>query len=181
MDLEAISPFHDRPEELALYSPLAGTTMLELGNKKNGGRTYKAFFEAMGYHHVSVDWNGQDGALKRDLRLPLGLGTFDMVTNIGTSEHVSDQLGVWRNIVEACHERSVLICTTPYPGDWTWHGDWYPQSEFYSQLAERNGFEIVRFYVAFDEPRRMWFVRMIRTEVKHFEPPDFRLMYRNHR
>ena len=78
--------------------------MLELGNKRNTPRhIYKAFFEARGFRHVSVDINGSDGALRKDLTEPLGLGTFDMVSNIGTTEHVSEgdyagQVACWRNI-----------------------------------------------------------------------------------
>src|ERR1041384_5416258 len=87
-----------------LFLPLDGvTSMLELGNKVTGaGLVYKSVFEAMGIRHVSVDWNGKDGALPLDLRQPLNLGRFDMVTNFGTSEHVEDnQKAVWRNIIEA--------------------------------------------------------------------------------
>lgn len=176
-----LGPFHNRPAEWELYQPLVGTSMLELGNKKNGSLTYKRYFESLGYRHVSVDWNGLDGALKLDLRKPINLGTFDMVTNIGTSEHVDDQEGVWRNICEAMHVGSVLLSTTPYPGDWTWHGEHYPTEDFYHALAEKNGLEIERMYVSGEPPRRMWFARMVRREVVPFAMPDVRLIYRNRR
>ena len=86
---------------------------------------------------------------------------------------------MWRNIVEACHLGTVLICTTPMPGDWNWHGDWYPRAEFYRDLAMLNGFGIERLYEAGTEPRRMWFCRMSRLEVTEFEMPKGH-MYRNH-
>ena len=173
-------PFHDRPAEWDLYLPLVGDSMLELGNKRNGEFTYKAHFEALGYRHVSVDWNGKDGALSRDLRKPLDLGTFSVVSNIGTSEHVENQYGVWANLVNACHVGSVLICTTPKPGDWTWHGDHYPQDGFYRDLARLNGFEIERLYEFGVEPRRMWFCRMLRVALTNFRMPVGN-MYRNFR
>lgn len=154
--------------------------MLELGNKKNGEYTYKAFFESLGYYHVSVDWNGKDGALKMDLREPLNLGTFDMVTNIGTSEHVGDQRGVWSNLLNACGVESVLVCTTPMPGDWKWHGEHYPERDFYVQLASLNGFHIERLYESGESPRRMWFCRMVRKRVTEFAMP-VGAMYRNQR
>lgn len=166
-----MNPFHNRPAEWDLYSPLIGQTMLELGNKKNVDRTYKRHFESVGLKHTSVDWNAQDGALKLDLRKPLALGTFDMVTNIGTSEHVSDQAGVWRNICEAMHIGSVLVSTTPLPGDWCWHGSHYPEECFYRALAALNGLEIERLYVSGDAPRRMWFARMRRIEAAPFQMP----------
>jgi len=145
--------------------------MLELGNKKNGTHTYKKFFTSLGYSHISVDWNGEDGALKLDLRKPLDLGTFDMVSNIGTSEHVNGQKEVWENMVNACHTGSVLVSTTPMFGDWTWHGEWYPSREFYVELAEKNGFIVERLYLHGEAPRRMWFARLRRVASYEFDMP----------
>jgi hypothetical protein len=173
--------FHNRPAEWELYQPLAGVrSMLELGNKKNAPYTYKQFFEARGIRHVSVDWNGQDGALRMDLQRPLNLGTFDMVTNIGTSEHVDDQVGVWRNIIEAMDLDSILVSTTPLPGDWSWHGDHYPTERFYVDLAELNALEVQRMYVSGEHPRRMIFFRARRVERVPFGMPKNN-MYRNYR
>lgn len=151
--------------------------MLELGNKRNVSLTYKRFFESQGYRHVSVDWNGQDGALKRDLRQPLNLGTFDMVTNIGTTEHVEGQAGVWRNICEAMHVGSVLLTGTPYPGDWWWHGIWYPTEAFIEELAELNGLGVERLYVAGDEPRRGLMARLMRLRDEPFQMPTVPLYH----
>ena len=164
-------PFRNRPKLRELYEPLVGSSMLELGGKQDAGRVYKPYFEALGFRHVSVDWNGQDGALKRDLREPLGLGTFDMVSNIGTTEHVDRQEPVWRNICEAMHVGSVLVSTTPIKGDWWWHGDWYPSDEFYRDLAVLNGLQVDRLYLAGVAPRRMWFARMTRIEPMSFRMP----------
>lgn len=166
------NPFHNRPAEWELYQPLVGDSMLELGNKKNGEHIYKKCFEGLGFRHVSIDINGQNGALNMDLRQPLNLGTFDMVANIGTTEHVSDQAGVWRNICEAMHIGSVLVSTTPLPGDWSWHGEWYPTAEFYSDLARLNGMEMERLYVSGEAPRQMNFARMRRVKECPFEMPE---------
>lgn len=171
MDDAGLNPFHNRPAEWALYSPLVGTSMLELGDKRNGNDVYKTFFEQHGFRHVSVDLNGKNGALVLDLRKPLDLGTFDMVTNIGTSEHVSDQRPCWQNIVEACAVGSVFVSTTPAPGDWQWHGDYYPTDKFYEELADMNGFSLDRLYPSGAEPRRMWFCRMTRRELTVFSMP----------
>jgi hypothetical protein len=175
----ALNPFHNRPAEFELYLPLHGSTMLELGNKRNGPAIYKAYFQSLGFEHTSVDWNGEDGALKLDLQKPLGLGTFDMVSNIGTTEHVSDQEPVWRNILEAMHVGSTLVSTTPKKGNWQWHGEWYPTQEFYRQLAALNGLEIERLYVSGTPPREMWFCRARRVEDRLFVMPDQKLIYRN--
>jgi hypothetical protein len=175
-----LGPFHNRPAEWELYQPLIGDSMLELGNKKNGAHIYKAFFESMGLRHVSVDINGEDGALRKDLTQPLKLGTFDIVTNIGTTEHVAEQAPCWRNVLEAMHVGSLLISTTPMPGDWSWHGDWYPDEEWYRELCDSNGLVIERLYLSGEAPRRMWFLRAVRVEQMPFAMPA-RPIYHNQR
>lgn len=141
--------------------------MLELGNKRKGDMVYKKVFEKAGFRHVSVDINGRDGALKMDLRQPLNLGTFDMVTNFGTSEHVSEdsiegQVGCWQNILGAMHVGSVLVSITPKKGASRWlrHGRWYPQEKFFERMAELNGLEVERLYV--DE--HLVYCRAVRKE-----------------
>lgn len=168
-----MSPFHNRPAEWELYSPLPEPgSMLELGNKKNGDLTYKAYFESLGWDHTSVDWNGEDGALKRDLRLPLLLGTFDVVTNIGTSEHVDRQAGVWGNICNAMRVGSLLLSTTPLPPhDWHWHGIHHVDEQWLRDLCDLNGLEIERLYVTGEKPRRMLFLRAMRREAVPFAMP----------
>ena len=180
MELD-LGPFNNRPEEWKLYCPLVGNTMLELGNKRNGLYTYKNFFQRLGYQHISVDWNGEDGAMKLDLRQPLQLGVFDMVSNIGTTEHISEQEPVWRNILEAMHVGSVLVSTTPAPGHWPRHGSFYPMAKFFLQLASRNGLVLERLY-KYEEigpQHHMWYARLRRETAMQFTMPDNETIYRN--
>lgn len=167
--------------EYGLLAPLPFpiNTMLELGNKANEHGTYKAYFQALGIEHTSVDINGQDGALPLDLRRPLGLGQFDAVTNFGTSEHVSEQAPCWRNIVEACKVGGVIASTTPLPGDWLKHGRWYPYCDFYTHLAGLNGFRIDRLFIACEMPKRLVCARLTRVEVRSFEMPRADLLFDN--
>jgi hypothetical protein len=161
---------------LHFIEPLVGVrTMLELGNKRGTEHEpYKAHFEKMGIAHTSIDWNGQDGAIAADLRNPLNLvleeavgrSVFDMVTNIGTSEHVSDQAGCWQNIIAAAGKWIVSI--TPHPGDWPGHGLFYPTRKFYEQLAQRNQLSIEQLEV-FDQPGRRFIGARLKVEKKrHF-------------
>ena len=174
--------FATRTWEWSILDPLVGSSMLELGNKVKAGFVFKKFFEGRGFHHVSVDTNGLDGALPLDLRKPLNLGTFDMVTNFGTSEHVSEdayegQVQCWRNIVEAMHVGSVLVCVTPMPGTNPRHGVWYPHKEFYRNLAGLNGLEVERLYDSVAQPNgapkdhQCNFARLVRREVVPFQMP----------
>lgn len=182
-----------RSWEWELYAPLVGSTMLELGNKKKTAGdvvfTYKSVFKSLGFTHTSVDINGLDGALQKDLTKSLGLGTFDMVSNIGTSEHVSEndiegQAECWRNILGAMHVGSVLVSITPQQGSWLNHGTWYPQKEFFSQLARLNGLELERVYTSDErkpgcDPRhRLIFARLSKLREVEFKMPK-KGMYKN--
>lgn len=180
-----MDPFHNRQDEWAYYLPLHGDSMLELGNKKNGDLTYKAFFEDLGFFHVSIDWNGQDGALKRDLRLPLwdDLGQFDMVTNIGTTEHVDGQKEVWENIHYLTKTGGVYVGQCPYHdgNSWWWHGEWYPTEQWYESFAELNGWEIERMGTDRPEPNKNLYVRMRKVQDLPFTCPDLSLIKFNKR
>lgn len=171
-------PFHNRPAEWELYQPLVGGSMLELGGKINAPHTYKAFFQGLGFRHISIDWNGEHGALQLDLRQPLNLGTFDMVTNIGTTEHVDGQAAVWRNVLEAMRVGSVLLSTTPLPpDDWKWHGVWHVDEAWLRDLCVGNALEVERLYVSGEAPRRMLFLRAVRRDLVPFSMPARPIRY----
>lgn len=167
------------PDEWALYEPLVGNTMIELGNKRNPDGVYKPFFESIGFRHVSIDWNGEDGALRLDLRQPIDLDPADMVTNIGTTEHVSDQAGVWANVHRFCRVDGVILSMCPRPGDWWWHGEWYPWPAFYQQFADLNGYEIERLDVGREFPNRNIRARLRKVEDREFTMPGRETLYRN--
>jgi hypothetical protein len=184
-----LDPFHIRPDLGKLFLPLVGNSILELGDKIGGGRVYKTYFESLGFRHVSVDINGLHGALPLDLTKPLNLGTFDMVSNIGTSEHVSEkhfagQIECWRNMLAAMHIGSVLVCDTPAPGGWIDHGAWYPTEKFYRELAAQNGMTIelcaTRLWRAEEIlGRKVTSARMVKVEDVPFSMPKG-LMYHNY-
>jgi SAM-dependent methyltransferase len=177
-----------RPEEWALIEPcLSGVrTMLELGNKVNPqvGVSYKDWFTRhCNIEHVSVDVNGLNGALALDLRQPLTPlegRVFDMVTNIGTSEHVeSDQHCVWKNMCDHLAVGGHLVSITPLAGDWHWHGLWYPTEEFYDAFAYRNDMAVVELGEYGAPPRRCQFLVARKLQERAFVYPGDDLLYRN--
>ena len=178
-----ISPFHNRPDEWALYQPLIGKRMLELGGKINAPFTYKAYFEALGFEHISIDWNGEHGALKRDLRNPLWpeFGSFSIVSNMGTTEHVNNQRGVWENIHHLTKPGGVYVGQTPYHDgkSWYWHGDWYPTEPFFESFCALNNWELERMYIDRDIPNQNLYVRMVKQEESAFVMPELSLIKRN--
>jgi len=110
--------------EWRLLAPIIGEvrTMIELGNKKNKNGIFKKYFESIGIKHLSIDWNGKDGALKLDLNTRLWDVLFpaDVVTNFGTSEHVEDQDSVFENIHHL--SKKWMVHAVPFEGNWEGHG-----------------------------------------------------------
>ena len=130
--------------------------VVELGNKKNTTGVYRDWYERRGLEYVSIDWNGEDGALPLDMRLPISCddigGVGDIVTNFGFSEHVAEQEACWRNIHGFVGKR--LCCVTPEPGFWRSHGIpsgfpgiWYPSSDWYRDFADLNGYVMEDIWV----------------------------------
>jgi SAM-dependent methyltransferase len=163
------------------FYPIVGSRMLELGNKKTGNVSYKSYLTAQGIDHVSVDWNGEDGAIPLDMRVPLpDWEPFDMITNFGCTEHVSVQEPIWESIHRLCKPGGVIICMCPAPGDWWWHGNWYPTTEFYEQYAGRNGYTIEHMAIGREHPTRNIDVRMVKgDDVLPFTMPDESTMFYN--
>lgn len=162
------------------FYPLVGNRMLELGNKKTGNVSYKSYFESIGIDHTSIDWNGLDGALKLDLRKRIEMEPFDMVTNLGTTEHVSEQYPVWENIHRLCKVGGVIVSMCPLPGDWWWHGNWYPTKDFYEEFAKLNHYRIDHLAIGREHPTRNIDVRMTKLKDGDFiMPPEDTLFY-NH-
>lgn len=168
-------------DERKVIWPLHGETMLELGNKKNPDGVYKTYFESIGIKHTSVDWNGMDGAIVKDLTKPINLGQFDMVTNIGTTEHVSEQRPVWRNIHVSLKPGGILASVTPYKGYWWWHGEYYPTEAFFKSFAELNDYTIELMYkqVLQENTHANLYVRMKKNSEMPFIMPDGGLIYKN--
>lgn len=180
-----MNPFHNRPDEWRLYDPLVGDSMLELGDKINGEFTYKAYFESLGFRHVSIDWNGKHGALNLDLRRPQWerLGQFDILSNMGTTEHVDDQRAVWENIHHLVKVGGVYVGQTPYHDgqSWWWHGDWYPTEAWFEKFAFLNGWEIERLYRDRKPPNENLYCRMRKFRDDPFVMPPPELIKKNNR
>lgn len=132
--------------------------ILEFGNKKNATGTYKKYYESRcaPIVYVSIDWNGKDGALQIDVNFPVAPGLhhdgwtkpFDIVTNFGFSEHVTDQKAFWKNHHDLCRPGGIMSGVTPAPEErhWPRHGILQPTLEFYRVLAEANGYTPLRLW-----------------------------------
>jgi len=86
--------FEEQTSEWAGYNKCVPINYSDFGFN-NTSHIIKYFFEHLGIIHTSIDYNGLDGALKCDLRDDLYeilKSKFDIITNLGTTEHVGEDL-----------------------------------------------------------------------------------------
>lgn len=93
--------------------------------------------------YESIDGNGQ-GTILHDLNLPLrGIGTFDLVTDWGTGEHVFNQLQVWQTMHSLTKVGGFMGVIRPeqgYPG----HCFYRTDECVFRDVAAANGYRIVK-------------------------------------
>lgn len=132
-----------------------GDSILELGNQTiyfgdDYGKPAKPMFEKMGFKHLSIDMNGEDGAKKSDLSVQSDFtggftrNKFDIVTDFGTSEHIEESFyNCWWNKHTNCKTGGYIISENPKTGNWKGHGHHYLTEDFYRKLADIQGYEIM--------------------------------------
>lgn len=119
-----------------------GTECLQ---KKAKTKVVHTFFENLGADVVSIDLNGKDKALPLDLQKPLpkSIGTFDIIINGGTSEHVKEHDMCFQNIHDICRSGGIMFHSVPHVGSWLDHCLHYYDEPFFRKLAEKYHYSVV--------------------------------------
>lgn len=138
---------------LIKYCPSNGS-ILELGNQimdleNVQGISAKKYYSDKGYQHTSIDINGKDGALKLDLSKPIkeNLGTFDLVMDAGTTEHVSDLYECLANVFKFAG--NIIIHKNPRTGSFNdgYHeGAHHFTIHFWREYANLTNLEILELF-----------------------------------
>ena len=106
----------------------------------------KSYFDYHGGLHCSLDWHGNNGALKMDFNKQIHGGfneRYDLLTNFGFTEHVSDQYAAWKNINDLIKVGGLIISELPAQTNFPGHNDFpYYTLEFFQRLALKCGYEI---------------------------------------
>jgi hypothetical protein len=135
--------------------------MLELGNQfvnhhKRPEKTGKEYFTNNGFEHISVDTNGLDGAIKKDLRnlseFREYVDFFDVVTNCGTTEHVepfASQYTVFRIIHDSLKVGGIAFHILPDSDEvetnrWGPHCRFWYNECFFKNLCVLNNYELLK-------------------------------------
>lgn len=160
---------------------LTSVRMFEFGNQHgmfdalNNG-VAKTYYTALGVDHVSVDLNGHDGALKRDMTADLSdLGLFDVVTDFGSTEHIEPLAGhykAFKNFNLLCKVGGFIIHNLP-PAytEWVTHSPAQYTPDFFFKLGKLNGYEIM-FYNSSDDIKLIGIVYK-KTREGFIEEKDF--------
>lgn len=137
---------------LILKYAFEGCSILELGNQIMNLENVqdisaKNYYSDLGYDHTSVDQNGKDGVVTVDLSKPIEwLGAFDLITDMGTTEHVSDVYECLANVLHHCKDGTVIIHKNPKTGNFPMHGFHFFTLEFWKAYAQLCKLEIEELY-----------------------------------
>jgi hypothetical protein len=172
-------------EEKVLSKQLLAWTKLricELGNQYNHMQNCPAkevYLKRQVIEHISIDLNGQDGAIALDLDNPLPvefIDRFNFITNYGTSEHVNNQHQLFKNIHDACCLGGLMIHALIPPEHWRGHGRYYYPSEFVGLLASLCKYETILHEEVSpypDLPRNLLLVAYKKTQLDFITPKTF--------
>ncbi|MDD5394682.1 MAG: methyltransferase domain-containing protein [Thiothrix sp.] len=104
--------------------------------------------------YTCIDATAEHGALAYDLNTNLHgtygfTDTFDLVTDLGTFEHVFDIASAFRNAHEACKPDGLMIHALPSNCNAN-HGYYAIQPRMIADVAAANGYEIIDFVFTVD-------------------------------
>jgi len=133
---------------LEKFGCLEGLSEKELSKVCNGPSRH--FFEAVGMKYSCIDTSGEDGTLFFDLNFdsvePPHAGAYDLLTNIGTAEHVFNQYNACKAAHDFVREGGYFLHFMPFLG-YVDHGYFSFQPCFYKEMAAANDYEILGMWL----------------------------------
>jgi hypothetical protein len=104
------------------------------------------FYRSLGFDYSCIDIDGTPGSIPLDLNcdpVPSHLvGQFHLVTNYGTTEHVTNQLNAFKVIHDLAAPGAVMLHELPGAGQIN-HGFFAYHPKFFERLAQENGYSIL--------------------------------------
>jgi hypothetical protein len=138
------------PEDFNLMQLLeAYNTRLYRAQEAASGRD---LFNILGCTYECIDLEDRYSALPIDLNhaklLPGQHILFNVVTNLGTSEHIFNQANCFQIIHDLCAVQGIMIHVVPHAGEeQKSHGMFCYSDGFFNDLALANKYEVIRHYV----------------------------------
>jgi hypothetical protein len=104
----------------------------------------RPFWESLGFDYAAIDVDGSSGSIALDLNfdeVPLSLkGKYDLVTNLGTTEHICNQLNAFKIVHDLAAPNAVMVHHLPAGGALN-HGIINYNPKFFWLLARSNGYK----------------------------------------
>lgn len=98
--------------------------------------------------YTCIDINGKNNALVLDLSKETRLlEKYDLVTDFGTSEHISSSFDVeplywcWKTKFDSC--KNIIVGSNPASNNWPKHGAYYYTLDFINTLSQLTGMKII--------------------------------------
>ena len=106
---------------------------------------YKSIFNFNDY--LAIDLHGTEHSIKFDLNNEYkGKKKYDVVTNIGTAEHIFNQFNVFKTIHNSTKPGGLIFHQLPGQGYYD-HGFYNYQPTFFFDLAQANDYSIIGFWM----------------------------------
>lgn len=146
---------HSHTQEIFERYIYSGCKVIELGDQLMDVGESTQFMRSDLYYKdiniISIDWHGNNRALKLDLSQPLAAGLDtelkgDIVTNFGTVEHVSDLYNGLLNMHNFAKDGAIMISANPKTGTFASHGYHFFTQGFWIELAFVCGYELIDTY-----------------------------------
>jgi len=139
-----------------VYKDVTNLKMLELGNqiiRDNvvNFKTGKEYFSNLGYEHISIDLNGLDESLIKDISKEEDFyeffGYFDVITNCGTLEHVEPFEAQYTGFLNIHNSLKVGGLSTHIAPDIEFskkgHCQYYYDLNFWNTIVENSDYEFL--------------------------------------
>jgi hypothetical protein len=169
----------DARHPFALPDP--GPAMLGPGRaelQESGAPFARDFWMSLGFDYAAIDVDGSPGSIPLDLNfdaVPTELrGRYDLVTNLGTTEHICNQMNAFKIIHDLAAPGAVMIHHLPAGGAPN-HGLVNYNPKFFWYLARSNDYKwLYMDYHGGEEPYPL--PENIFESVKRYEPAAAKMM-----
>ena len=149
--------------------------------REDADRTQDPFGKAkLFFRHIlgimdyeAIDLNGTKLAKRIDLNHPHDPPRqFDIVLNLGTTEHVFNQYEAFNTIHKLCRPGGLMIHNVPMSG-YREHGFFNYHSTFFFDLAARNGYAVKAFWWIGQKTRNEELIGIVRSFADRFAYLEF--------
>jgi hypothetical protein len=142
------------------------------GEAPGNGPLAREFWEWLGFTYAAIDVDNTPGNIILDLNfddVPEHLaGSFDVVTNFGTTEHVANQLNAFKVVHDLTRVGGIMLHHMPAQG-YANHGFFNYNPKFFWMLCRSNGYKLLHMEYWGDVENRLSLPDDVLSFLKEFD------------